>query len=118
MTGVLITLPLNGCDKPDPNAAETMRQIGRIDNLEMRVMELERKLDHAERDINGVRELELENARNHESLRKTFNRNVDVNNLAKVARMTADGACGRETVQYPNGGWTVRNRECTLKDLR
>lgn len=47
-----------------------------------------------------------------------------VSNNAKVANenavkdMTRNGACGQETIYLENGGWTVRNRECTTKDLK
>lgn len=82
-----------------------------IQRLTIRVTQLEQEVKFTEGDLKSV-------VNAHESLRKTFNSNVDIENRAKVARMTAQGACGTETVRYDDGGWSVRNKECTLKDLK
>lgn len=47
-----------------------------------------------------------------------INKNARVNNENAAADMTARGACGTERVTLPDGAITVRNRECTEKDLR
>lgn len=83
----------------------------RVSELEIRIIEMERQLKYAEGDLRSV-------AKAHESLRKTFNGNVDIDNRAKVARLTAAGACGTETVRFDDGSWTTRNKECTMKDLK
>jgi len=80
-------------------------------DLERRINALESKLNMTEAEVKDV-------ANAHESLRQTFNGNVDIENRAKVKRMTAAGACGTEVVNFKDGGWTVRNKECTLKDLK
>lgn len=44
--------------------------------------------------------------------------NAKVANENAVKDMTRNGACGRETIYLDNGGWTIRNKECTVKDLK
>lgn len=82
-----------------------------VAKLQLRVTELERQLEATEGVVGSV-------ASAHESLRKTFNNNVDIENKAKVARMTAQGACGTETYYPPSGGMVLRNKACTLNDLK
>lgn len=82
-----------------------------VSALQLRVTELERQVEFAEGLAKDV-------ATSHESLRNTFNGNVDIENRAKVARLTEQGACGTETEYLKSGGWIVRNKECTLKDLK
>lgn len=84
---------------------------GRIDKLENENRELQHELSVLTKWVRAESE-------SLDSLRRTFNQNVVIDNNAKVARMTAAGACGTERVTFPEGGWTVRNKECTLKDLR
>lgn len=83
----------------------------RVDKVELRLIEMERKLEFAEGDIKSAFEAQ-------DRLRKVVNTNADIENRQAVREMTARGACGTETIQYPNGGWSVRNKECTLKDLK
>lgn len=98
-------------EEREARAVAHQRMQLQVDDLSSRINEMQRKIDFAESDIESV-------SKAHESLRKTFNGNVDIDNRAKVARLTAAGACGTETVRFDNGGWAVRNKECTLKDLR
>lgn len=102
-------------EKLKDERAERIEAVARANNnlsdLKLRIVEMEREIEFAEGDIKSV-------SAAHESLRKTFNSNVDIENKAKVARMTARGACGTETVRFDDGGWAIRNKECTLKDLR
>lgn len=44
--------------------------------------------------------------------------NAKVANDNAVRDMTRRGACGQETFYLDGGGWTTRNKECTLKDLK
>lgn len=52
------------------------------------------------------------------ALRKTVNGNADINNENAVREMTRRGACGREWVQYENGGYGWMNNTCTKDDLK
>ena len=44
--------------------------------------------------------------------------NARVANENAVKDMTAAGACGKETVYFKDGGLAIRNKECTVKDLK
>lgn len=118
-------LLLAGCgDIPKARTEEEIRQIAADEasasfaKLNDRIAALEDKLQEKDAEIAAVRGLAIANVNDHESLRKTFNNNVKIENEAAVRAMTARGACGTEVINYPNGGVVYRNKECTLKDLR
>lgn len=113
---------LVGCGKPteaqqltaiDAHTAKSGSDLAlrQISDLTGRVNELERQID-------GLKEVVAQNAAAHESLRKTFNGNVQKDNDEAVKDMTRRGVCGTERVNYNDGSYVMRNKECTLKDLR
>lgn len=121
----LVLIALGGCnDMPGQLSEERVTAIAaqqavaanqaaeaRIDKLENENRELQHELSLLTKWVRAE-------SASLDSLRRTFNQNVVIDNKAKVARMTAAGACGVERVNYPEGGWAMRNRECTQKDLR
>lgn len=118
-------LAVAGCDEIPRARSETeIREMARqvhaadIQRLDRQIMTLESRLAKEEAFSRSVQGLALAAYDQQESLRKTFNHNVDLNNAAKVASMTARGACGQEWVRYPDGGQVWRNKVCTIKDLR
>lgn len=121
----LALLLLAGCDKiPTAKtdaqiraiAAEEVKSANGV--LEVRMIGLQQENERLQRDVKLLRDWLKEDTENLEHLRRTFNGNVQKDNEAAVARMTARGACGTEQVTFPGGGYTLRNKECTLKDLR
>ncbi len=122
---IAAALCVAGCnDLPQARTETEIRRIAAEEasresqRLTSRIANLEQQLQEQHRDIGIVRDLAISTSEAHTGLVKTFNGNVDKNNNAKVAAMTASGACGSETIQYPGGGIVVRHKECTLKDLR
>lgn len=61
---------------------------------EDRIADLESRIDALEERIGVVSDLAVGNYNAHESLRKTFNANVKIDNDARDARRTARGECG------------------------
>lgn len=117
---VIAALASTGCDDSFQKSG-TKEEVAR---LSVQVTELEGEI----RSMKQAEELQakyidalsasLEEARaNHTRLLNTFNGNVDQNNAAKLRDATNQGLCGRETVQFADGSWTYRNRECTWKLL-
>lgn len=117
-----MALALSGCDRPseaqqltaiDAHTAKSGSDLAlrQTADLTARVNELERQME-------SLKAVVAENVAAHESLRKTFNSNVQKDNNEAVRDMTRRGVCGTERVNYQDGGWAFRNRECTLKDLK
>lgn len=102
-------------DKLQKERTERIDSVVKVDqlvgDLETRIVALERQVEFAEGDIKNAFAAQ-------DRLRTVVNKNADIENREAVQEMTARGACGTETIRYPNGGWTVRNKECTVKDLR
>lgn len=105
----------NNHEKLQKERAERINEIVKVDqkigDLETRIIGLERKMEFAEGDI-------ARSTKVQDRIVETFNKNVDMDNRQSVREMTARGACGTERVDFEDGGWTIRNKECTLKDLR
>lgn len=120
---VALALGLTACDSQPVTRAEAqeaerqsaqnyVQMQGRIDDLEMKVDDLERQL-------RTVRSVAIATSDAHDSLVKTFNGNVKKDNDQAVREMTAAGACGTRLVTLPNnGGWYNERIPCTVKDLR
>lgn len=88
-----------------------------VASLSLQVTELEREIRDL-KEANGRQDKFAVDTWNElSSLRKTFNENVNIDNKQALARATSNGLCGRETVQFADGSWTERNRECTWKLL-
>lgn len=83
-----------------------------------RIDELETKLSDLDEAQGKTRDFALSIYDAHESMRKTFNRNVALDNERAVAAMTARGACGQEWAQTEAGQSYVKNKACTTKDLK
>lgn len=123
---ILVTaaLVLSGCDDmPRARSKSDIREIvqaeagTQIRALELRVQRLESDLE-SQKSISKIdREFSVSTYNELNSLRKTFNGNVDIENKNKARQMTARGGCGQEWVNYPDGGRAWRNKECTVKDL-
>lgn len=119
--GILAScLVLAGCFQKDENLDRS-----EIERLRATQADLTTRVDSLEDRLALLKEGQAANyayiksvADGHDSLVKTFNGNVNMENKAKVARMTAAGGCGQERINYPDGGWAFRNKECTIKDLR
>jgi len=125
MTRYLLALMLAGlssCQQPSERVTATdataRDALSKANRQEHRIVDLERKVASLEFQVEEVRNFALSNYNAHESLRKTFNSNADAENKARVARLTASGYCGKEQVNYSDGSWSMRNKECTLKDLK
>lgn len=118
----LMFVGLSSCQQPNERVTATdataMDALNKANRQETKIAALEQKAEDLQVQINGVRDLALSNYKAHESLRKTFNGNVDEENKARAARLTASGYCGKEQVNYPDGSWSMRNKECTTKDLK
>lgn len=113
-----LAMLLAGCDQSHAvDQAAIGIQRDRIDQLESRLSAIEERDKAQDTAINGVRDLALETYNAHESLRKTFNGNVDMDNKAKAAALTAAGGCGQERYFDDNGYPRLRNKPCTVKDL-
>lgn len=126
MRGLILFAALTaaGCnDMPQARSEAEIRRIAAetsgptINRLQSRIDELEQRVNRQAEEISTVRNVALSTADAHESLRKTFNGNVDIENNNKARQMTARGGCGQEWVTYPDGGRAWRNKECTVKDL-
>lgn len=72
-------------------------------DYEDRIAELESKVEALEKRIGTVSDLALSNYDAHESLRKTFNHNVDLDNKRRDAQRTARGECGYTKVAAGDG---------------
>lgn len=70
---------------------------------EDRIAELETRLDDLEAQIASLGVTVDANARAHESLRGTFNSNVDLVNRQRAAERTARGDCGYDQVPVAAG---------------
>lgn len=118
---VTAILCLAGCNPPvSRSEAEEIAQAhsapdgysrARIAELEQEVAALKSKQDATERHLDTVEEAQSK-------LLQTFNHNVRVDNDNAVRAMTRRGACGKETIVDEYGSTIIRNKECTLKDLR
>lgn len=118
-------LALAGCDDiPQTRTESEIRRIAaegsasELQRIEGRITAQDEEMRQLKADLNDVRGVSLNNADAHERLRKTFNGNVDMDNKAKAAAMTAAGSCGQEWVRLPDGATAWRNRVCTVKDMR
>lgn len=80
-------------------------------DLETRIMALEREVEATKTTV-GIA------TKTVSSVADQVSKNARVANDNAIADMTAAGACGRETIYFENGGYTVRNKQCTVKDLR
>lgn len=119
--GLVLPLLLAGCDNlPQARTETEIREIAReeADFAGDKVIALEARIAALEESAIRDRAFMVETYNAHESLRKTFNGNVDQTNREKVANMTARGACGTRLVNLPNGGYYNERIECTEKDLR
>ncbi len=85
--------------------------LAKLQDMETRVAELERKAAFQEAYAEAI-------SKDLDSVSGQVSRNAKVANDNALRDMTNAGACGRERVDYPDGSWTLRNRECTLKDMR
>jgi len=92
----------------------TMQEVA---ELKLQVTELERQVRELKENDTKQDAFTTETWNQLSSLRKTFNENVDLDNKKTLAAATARGVCGTETVQFADGSWTTRNRECTWKLL-
>ena len=90
----------------------------KVQDLESKAQEIKTKAESAESMAYTAGDLASSTYNAHESLRKVVNKNADIENQQAIRDMTDRGACGRENVYYPDGGWSVRNKPCTMKDLR
>lgn len=129
MLGIAAIALLAGCNKPSESAQLTAIEAHTAktgaDMANQQIVEMTERLNAMDGQIRQLREGQSANYayiksvdEAHERLRTVFNGNVEMDNKASVARMTARGACGTERVTYQDGGWAMRNKECTIKDLR
>lgn len=113
---LLAFVALVGCDEPD--RYETAREVAllKIDlaTLQARVSQLESDNKSLKERVSANANLATSLYDAHESLRKTFNRNVVADNEYWRKKRTAEGVCGQETVWFKDGSYTVRNKDCPL----
>lgn len=112
-----MALALAGCDKP-ANQSEIRALQGGINDLTLedtrlqaRIVELERQREADDAMIKSL-------GKAVDGLSAQVNSNARVANENAVSDMTAAGLCGKETVYFEGGGYTIRNRKCTVKDLK
>lgn len=115
IAALIVVFPLVGCDKlnSDSNNKE------RISVLEADVQSLTSDVNALKGDVKSLQRTDeltynaLEAAhKSHESLRNTFNKNVEIDNKRQDALDTSLGRCGKEWVQSDQGYVTV-NRDCS-----
>lgn len=87
----------------------TLRE--RVDGLEGKMSGLQSESAAAEQRLSA-----LEGA--HQILARTFDRNARAANEDAAKEMTRRGACGEESYVDNYGYTRLRNKECTVKDLR
>lgn len=110
-----------GCDDlPQARSESEIRQIAREEQArhDAEIAALEQRVDALAERLDSTSNLAISTAEAHESLRKTFNGNVDQENERRAAAMTARGACGTRLVNLPSGGWYNEPIKCTVNDLR
>ena len=121
-------IALGGCSEGEAyvtrdEAADIADEAVDASGFEARIAELETRLEEAETDINGVRDLGLENASNAESLATTVSGNARISNENALRDMTRRGACGYRQFNPPKpveGGGFILSEPipCTEADLR
>lgn len=111
-----LALIVGGCDTPSKKA-DAARDIA--SDAQIRAMAAQDEISNLklenkrlESELKTVRDLAILTSESLESLRKTFNGNVEINNENNRQARTDAGLCGRETVYLEGGGYTVRNKEC------
>lgn len=114
-----------GCDDlPQARSESEIRQLAREEYAreevrhEARISALEQRADALAKRIEITTDLSLATSDSLDSLRTTFNKNVEQDNQAAADRMTARAACGTRLVTMPTGGQYYENVKCTVKDLR
>lgn len=122
---ITVALTISGCNDTrkiysedeiqDMAQDEAARQVA---PLEARVAQLEDDQKKLTDQLNTVRSLSIDTYDAHQSLIKTFNHNVALDNRQRAADLTAAGACGKEWRQASSGVAYLANKECTVKDLR
>ncbi len=118
---VVIAFTLASCDRLAPSApddAESTIRRAEIARLESKIDGLERQIESHDKQISTVRDLAIGTSGDLDSLRKTFNGNVEKDNKQAVREMTRAGVCGQETYLDNYNVTRLRNKECTDKDLR
>ncbi|SES19723.1 hypothetical protein [Sphingobium sp. YR768] len=112
---------LFGCSNTAPSYSQTDRINGLVESetrLQLRVDGLENKIAKMEREQLQDRQFSVDTFNALGSLRKTFNKNVGIENEEAVRDMTRRGACGAEWTQATDGQWFQTNKICTVSDLK
>lgn len=108
-------------NQSDLQKSGTMDEVAKHDasivDLQDRVRRIEERDDQQDNAITAANNYTDAVANGGESLRKTFNRNVDQENRVKALRATTQGYCGQETYVDDYGVTRLRNRECKVSDL-
>lgn len=81
------------------------------------VAQLKTQLGQIELRLAYLESMDKINSKAIEGVSARVSHNATVANNNALKDMTADGVCGRERVDYPNGSWIIRNRKCTLDDM-
>lgn len=121
---MFLGLGVAGCDQPNSVSDVTAPRRETVEAklaVEAERMEndiLEKRVTDMEEQISSLRSLVLSLDDAHEGLRKVVNQNARASNEDAVRDMTRRGACGTEQEWLPSGGYIIRNRQCTLADLR
>jgi hypothetical protein len=97
---------------------EVAKQGSQLSDIEARLRRLETEQDLESNRITAISEYARIVSDDLDSLRNTFNGNVNQTNREKAARLTASGYCGEETYTDDYGVRRLRNKECTVDDLR
>ena len=90
-------------------AADAQRRVGAT---ESDLEDLKRRITTMEERQGATYELAKATYDAHESLRKTFNKNVDIDNRRSDAIDTQLGNCGKQWIQGDQG-WVTVNRDCS-----
>ncbi len=82
-----------------------------VSKMDLRIADLERELAFTKKTAGIAVEAV-------DAVSERVSKNAKVANENAIADMTERGVCGRETIYHENGGWSVQNRKCTIKDLK
>ena len=97
---------------------ERQERIVAVQKAEARSHDLEARLATLEESLKGTQETIGMTAAAVDEVSSRVSNNARVANENAVKDMTAAGACGKETVYFKDGGLAIRNKECTVKDLK
>lgn len=123
----VLALPgaLGACDdiprarsKVDIQNIAVEAQADQLAGLRSEIADLQRKLREVEAENTRQNQFAVDTYNSLTNLRTTFNSNVDQRNREKAHELTKLGGCGQERYFDDAGYPRIRNKPCTVNDLR